>query len=561
MFKGKERKSFMTFLLTKIFLKTSIQKFNDKNNPNANKKGKLQLALYLFLFAYLAGIIIFFSTQIIDSLREVNQETTFIGLIFLAVLLTSAMQAIFSGINLLYFSKDTDAVLTLPLKPYQIILARTNVLILAEYLTNLFVGILPLIIYGVTLNCGPMYYVTAILGVLLLPILPIILVSLLMMIIMSFSKITKNKNKFQMAATFIVLILVIFLSIGITKLEDSNMTDEQMQQIMMQADGMINNIKGYFPTLDFAINAVTTSNMLSAILEFAKIIGITIVGVIIYVLLAQKLYFKGLIGSLYGGNSKKTGKVKISQKKSSIGKAYIGKEFKLLLRSPIYLMQCILPALLMPILMIVLLLMSGGEELRMQLETLTTLVGTNNALIIMGLLGITQFFSIFIYVSITAISRDGSNAVFMKYIPVSLYKQYIYKTVPNIIISVIPLLIILGVAKYLLNGLKILDLVIIFMVSLLMYIVHSFLSLLIDLKRPKLQWNSEYAVVKQNFNLLFPMIFGFINIGIVVFVNYALSAYSVYIQLGIIALIYIIAWVIINAYLYKRQKNLASKII
>ena len=551
----------MTFLLTKIFLKTSIQKFNDKNNPNANKKSKLQLALYLFLFAYLAGIIIFFSTQIIDSLREVNQETTFIGLIFLAVLLTSAMQAIFSGINLLYFSKDTDAVLTLPLKPYQIILARTNVLILAEYLTNLFVGILPLIIYGVTLNCGPMYYITAILGVLLLPILPIILVSLLMMVIMSFSKITKNKNKFQMAATFIVLILVILLSLGITKLEDSNMTDEQMQQIMMQADGMVNNIKGYFPTLDFAINAVITSNIFSVILEFAKIIGITVIGIIVYVLLAQKLYFKGLIGSLYGGTSRKAGKVKISEKKSSIGKAYIGKEFKLLLRNPIYLMQCILPAILMPILMIVLLLMSGGGELKMQLETLTTLVGTNNALVIMGLLEITQFFSIFIYVSITAISRDGSNAVFMKYIPVSLYKQYIYKTIPNIIISLIPLLIVLGVAKYLLNGLKILDLVIVFMVSLLMYIVHSFLSLLIDLKRPKLQWNSEYAVVKQNFNLLFPMIFGFINIGIVVFVNYALSAYSVYIQLGIIALIYIIAWVIINAYLYKRQKNLASKII
>ena len=86
----------------------------------------------------------------------------------------------------------------------------------------------------------------------------------------------------------------------------------------------------------------------------------------------------------------------------------------------------------MPILMIVLLLMSGGGELKMQLETLTTLVGTNNALVIMGLLEITQFFSIFIYVSITAISRDGSNAVFMKYIPVSLYKQYIYKTIPNI---------------------------------------------------------------------------------------------------------------------------------
>ena len=551
----------MTFLLTKIFLKTSIQKFNDKNNPNGNKNQKLQLTLYLFLFVYLIGIVIYFSTKIINSLREIEQETTFIGLIFFAVLITSAIQTIFSGINLLYFSKDTDAVLTLPLKPYQIILARTNVLILAEYLTNLFIGVLPLVIYGVTLNCGPMYYIKAILGVLLLPILPIILVSLLMMVIMSFSKITKNKNKFQMVATFIVLILVIFLSIGITKLEESNLTDEQMQEAMMQANSMINTVKGYFPTLDFAINAVTTSNVFSVILEFVKIIGITIVGIEVYVLLAQKLYFKGLIGSLYSGTTKKGGKVKIVEKKSSVGNAYVKKELKLLLRSPIFFMQCVAPAILMPVLIIVLLFMSGGNELRMQLEALSNALKVNNALIIMGILAITQFFSIFIYVSITAISRDGSNAVFMKYIPVSLYKQYIYKTIPNIIISIIPAIIVLGTAKYLISGLKILDLIIIFMVSLLMYIVQSFLSLLIDLKRPKLQWNSEYAVVKQNFNLLFPMIFGFINIGIIIFVNYSLSAYSVYIQLGIVTVIYIIALVIINAYLYKKQNSLASKII
>ena len=41
----------------------------------------------------------------------------------------------------------------------------------------------------------------------------------------------------------------------------------------------------------------------------------------------------------------------------------------------------------------------------------------------------------FVYISATAISRDGQNAVFMKYIPVPLMKQIDYKVVPNIVMT------------------------------------------------------------------------------------------------------------------------------
>src|SRR5699024_5733576 len=153
------------------------QKMNEQYGVSSNKVKKLKIMLYAFLALYIIGIIYIFSYNIIDGLREINQETTFIGLILLIVLGFTAVQTIFSSINILYFTKDTDSLLPLPIKPYQIIWARTNVLILVEYFIDIIIGLIPLIIYGIMLNCGTMYYVSAVLAVLLLPILPIILIS------------------------------------------------------------------------------------------------------------------------------------------------------------------------------------------------------------------------------------------------------------------------------------------------------------------------------------------------------------------------------------------------
>lgn len=550
----------MTLLLTKIFLKSSIQKMNDKYDFN-NKKGSItKIFLYGLLFLYIIAIIGFLSYQLIGSLKSVNQETTFIGLILLMVLGVTVVQTLFSSINLLYFTKDTDSILPLPLKPYQIILARTNVIILVGYAIDIIIGLIPLIIYGVMLNCGIMYYISVILSLILLPILPIILISLLVMIIMSFAKITKNRNRFQLIATLIVIVLTIALSVGVSSLGESSITDEQMAEMMMQANGMVNMIKGYFPTLAFSIDAITSTNILEMIVEFAKVIGITAVSFIIYVLLAQKLYFKGLIGNLYGGSKAKNKKVNIGGKKTTLARSYVSKEFKILFRNPIFLVQCILPALIFPILCIVLVVMGMGEQDAQELAELSSMLEENKSLLLLGILGVIQFFSMIIYVSATAISRDGENAVFMKYIPVSLYKQYVYKTMPNIIMNIISNIIVLAVARYFVE-ISIIDLLILFIVSTIMAIFQSFLLLLIDLKRPKLKWSSEYAVVKQNLNLMFPMIFAFVNIGIIVLLGILMQNLSAYVPAAIITIVFIIANVILLRYMKKNQYELARKIV
>lgn len=548
--------------LTKIFLKSSFSNMNAKMGISLNGKSKyLSKILYGILFLYLGGIIILFSYGMIDGLKSINQETTFIGLILFSILGVTTIQSIFSSINILYFTKDSEYLLPLPLKPYQIILARTNVLIILEYVITILIGFIPLLLYGILTNMGIVYYITMIISLILLPILPILLVSIIVMIIMSFAKLTKNKNRFQLIATILVLIIVIALSLSANSI-DENMTDEQLAQMLVQANSMVELIKGYFPTLDYLTNALTSNSLSIILLELIKTAGLTILGLIIYVLVSQKLYLKGLVGNLFSSGSKKVNtKIKQEQyKNSKLYKSYISKEFKTLIRNPIFLMQCLLPAILMPILMIALLYIQFKGDGTSEVNTIFEGINVNSFGVSCVILGIIQFFSMFIYVSITAISRDGKNAVFIKYIPVSLYKQYIYKSIPNVIMNNLTTIITLIAVKLIIN-LPIVILILLFIISTIISLIQSILMIIIDLKRPKLEWDSEYAVVKQNFNLIFPVILSMINIAIIAITGFLLNTINLYIGLLILGIIFGFIAYITNRYLYKNQNRLADKII
>ena len=547
--------------LTKIFLKNSFSNMDARMGISTKSKSKI--IVYGLLFLYFAGLIIFLGYNLLDGLIAIHQETIFVGMILFMIFGLAIIQTIFSSINILYFTKDSEYLLPLPLKPYQIILARTNVMLIAEYLIIFLVGFIPLVMYGILTGAGIIYYLTMIFAVILLPILPVLLISMLVMFIMSFAKLTKNRNKFQLFAMLLILAIIMAISISTSGMKQ-DLTNEEMAQMVVQANGMIELVKGYIPTVDYLIEALTTNSLFTAIVEVLKTLGITILGFIIYMLIAQKIYFKGLVGNLFGGGASSSNK-EINQKEyrnSKLYKSYVGKEFKNMARNPVFLMQCLIPAVLIPIIMVVV-VFAGFNSDGMGLEQITQMaqqMPTNTFFIACIILGVIQFFTMFIYVSITAVSRDGENAVFMKYIPVSLYKQYIYKIIPNIIMNIVTILVTLGMAEYLLN-LPVITLIALFVVATIMGILQSIAMIIVDLKRPKLNWDSEYAVAKQNLNLVFPVLLSMINIAILVGFVYLLKDINVYIGVGILGILYVIATFITNKYLYNKQYELAEKII
>ena len=547
--------------LTKVIFKNSFQNMETakSTNENKNKKSKGMIILYIFVFLYLAGIIGVFSNGLIKELMAIKQEQMFLGVILLAIAGFVLIQSIFSAINILYYSKDNEYILPLPIKPSQIIAAKTNVLLITEYFIVAIIGLIPLVIYGVLTSANVLYYISMLIVLIAFPIIPVLISSFLVLIIMSFAKFTKNRNRFQLIATILILIVVCVLSFTVG---DSNTTPEELVGMVTKANGLVEILRGAFPTLGMAIDGLTNVNLGNQILNLFLLVFTTVVIYFIYMLVGQNLYLKGAVGNLASG--KKTSK-KLDEekafKKSTLTKTYVGKEFKTLLRNPVFFMQCVLPAILFPVLMIVLTFAGiKGEQNGAPTDIASMVTNKTSVYLGMGILCAIQFFLMFIYISATAVSRDGQNAVFMKYIPVPLMKQVDYKVIPNIVMTIFMNIFTIVMVEYLLK-LPVIYILLITIAGIMMGILQSYISIIVDLKKPKLEWSSEYAVVKQNMNLMWPAILGLLNITVIIILSVVLGKFvSSYILITIITIVYLLLTVAVRNYIQKNVNRLFEKI-
>ena len=547
--------------LTKVIFKNAFQNMESAKSTSekVTKKSKSMIILYIFVFIYLAGIIGVFSNGLIKELIEINQEQMFLGLILLAIAFLVLIQSIFSAINILYYSKDNEYILPLPIKPSEIVAAKTNVLLITEYFVVAIIGLIPLAIYGILTNASVLYYVYMVIVLITFPVIPALIASLLVLIIMSFAKFTKNKNRFQLIATIFILVIVCFLSFTAS---GTNATPEQLVEMVTKANGLVEMLRGAFPTLGMAIDVTTSTNVASQLLNLLLLILTTAVVYTIYILIGQKLYLKGAVGNLSSG--KKT-KKKLDEskafRKSSLTKTYIGKELKTLIRNPIFFMQCVLPAILFPVLMIVLTFAGiRGEQNEATTDIANLITNKESIYIGVGILCAIQFFLMFIYISATAISRDGQNAVFMKYIPVPLIKQIDYKVIPNIIMTTFMSILTVVMVEYLLR-IPFVYILLIAIAAIMMGVFQSYISIIIDLKKPKLEWSSEYAVVKQNMNLIWPVILGMLNITIIAILMLLIGNFiNSYVFIVVITIAYLVLTVLVRNYIKKNIIKLFEKI-
>ena len=544
--------------LSKVIFKNSFQNMETAKEVN-NKKSKSMIFLYIFAFLYLAGIVGVFSNSLISELLKINQEKMFLGVILLGIAGFVLIQTIFSAINLLYYSKDNEYILPLPLKPSQIVIAKTNVLLVTEYFIVAILGLIPLSIYGILTYANILYYIEMVIVLLIFPIIPILISSLLVLIVMSFAKFTKNRNRFQLIATILILVIVFIASFAMGNTDSS---PEELVQMVMKANGMVELVKNAFPTLGMAIESLTNVNIGIQLLNIILLIATTAIIYALYVFVGQKLYLKGSVGNLYSG---KKNKKKIDEKKafknSTIFKTYVGKEFKILLRNPIFFMQCVLPAILFPILIIGMTILGINEESNGQtIDFANMFINKTSIYIGIGILCVIQFFLMFIYISVTAISRDGQNASFMKYIPVKYMKQIDYKVMPNIIMTSIMSIITVIIAGILIKA-DILYLLLILITSIIMGVFQSYVLIIVDLKKPKLEWNSEYAVVKQNMNLIWSVVISLISITVLIISGVVLeNTFNSFILTGIIAFVYLLVTIITRNYINNNINKLMEKI-
>lgn len=440
----------------------------------------------------------------INLLLPLNQEGVILGLLLNAIPLLIFFFALFLVPAIYYFSKDIETLLALPLKPYEILGSKLFVSLMYEYLTIsfFFVPVIAAYIYIMQPSVG--FYLFSMILFLTLPLVPLIFASVIMMVIMWLVPFAKNRDFFNMISGFMALGVGLWVNMQVGGME--SITEGQLISFLVEGNNsLLQTFKFIFPNIPFALNALLQGNVVDAFIYLLITLGF----VIGFLSLGQLLYFRGIIGINETASSRKILSEANLTKSTRSQKAiisYMNKELKLLFKTPIYLLNCVSINFLLPIIFIPVFTMSSEAG---EIQDFIRLIDFNSPTTITIAIGLGIAVGLTMgsinMVSATAISREGQFFYFMKMIPMSYRDQLNAKAASGIILSLTGILFVIISASIFLSLPYYLILILLVFATLATLFIN-YISLLVDVLRPKLVWESEQAAVKQNMNFLFTMI-------------------------------------------------------
>ena len=164
-------------------------------------------------------------------------------------------------------------------------------------------------------------------------------------------------------------------------------------------------------------------------------------------------------------------------------------------------------------------------------------------------------------VSLTAISREGKDAILIKYAPIDLYRQFLYKNVLQFILNIIVSVVVLGLLLYLIPDIGIVNTILIFLISIFTNLINSYTMLLVDLRKPNINWNSEYEVTKNSDKKSFQYGFMIIMVLILLYIGRLLENLNIVLGLTIEIAIFAVTFIIYNIILKKKINKVFNKIM
>lgn len=539
--------------LTKVILKNSIR-------TNPSKKSLILGGIaFSIVFLFLSIMMILFSYIVTKQLIKINQAYAFVNILLLMNFFILFAKSVFESLNVLYFSKDLKILLRMPIYPKDILHAKFFNMIISEYQMEVIMLGIPMIVYGILTKVNFLFYIYMFLVLLILPIIPILLTSLIIAIIMRFTNFIKNKNK----VLYITIIISMFLMGFVTMIFSNNQTISVsgFRNIILKTNGLAESIADYFilikPIMNTLLNYDNIDGLKNLILYYLE----SIICYFIIIFIISKIYLKGAIGTTI--NSDKNTKCEFKElnlkdfESKKISKTYIIKEWKTLLRTPIFCIECVIMPLLYPIciLAIVLFLMQFAKLVGLDLiESFKSIVNSSLGISIFLIVG--QVFYMLNFSSIIAISRDSNNAILIKFLPIDLYKQFKIKIRIGILINTLASLIV-SIA-FLIFTKNLLFTFIIFLSLCFINVIGEKCKLLIDLQNPQMNWNSEYTMMKQNTNIMYELFYTFFISGCIFVISKIIIRSSIFL-FTIFVITFLINF-ILSKYIDKKKAKLFKKI-
>ncbi|HPG92501.1 MAG TPA: hypothetical protein PK675_03740 [Clostridia bacterium] len=494
-----------------IILKTLLrQKFRFQKYTASGKKNRVLLAFIIVGVACLPMIaLVAFSVYntglVMKTAGVVTEGYTYLITALQAVVLFTG---IVSMLNTIYFSKDTEFLLPLPVKTSSIYAAKLVYVYIDELITGVLTSLLLLIPYAIAVNAPFFLYIQLLLVIIIAPMLPLLLGAILAIPLMWVIGYFKNKG----IITSIVYVLLMGLLFGLyyyfiykytgTVAEDSLPGEMLARLIVSISDGARAILPNYL--LAKTLNPVSFSeyilSFLYAILMYAALMFVAI-GV------SSLVYRKTVMKQLE--NPKKKMVVKSSEKRVGIVGALMKSDAKRLFRDPNMGTFTLFQLIIVPIILVFMLFQFNTDNLGMDAAFL-------KPILLVGALAFTLFMGMSTNTSATsAFTRENRNFYVLKTLPIDfknilkakIYLAGIFSEATLVIAAIVAGIMTKADWYYVLAMIG---------VYTFLNIGTTSLQVFIDLARPRLNWNTFNEGAKNNPSALMSLLIDFVMMIVVV---------------------------------------------
>ena len=478
-------------------------------------KSKNKSKFSSFVPILLAGYIMFMiwsgANSFLEKLAPMNLGYLILATATMGISLMTIIEGIYKSGPLLFNCKDDQLLLSLPIKRRTVLFVRILKLYIFELLYNSMFLLPVMVAYIRWGNVNLTYYLTCIIMLLLLPIIPIAISCVIGAITSGISSKFKFKNAVQIILSMIILVGVMYLSF---KVEDV------FNYLLANAESINDFItRRYYPAGVFSKLVVDFN-----VKELLIFVAINIIVMVFTVLVLGKFYFRINSGLKNISTSKTHTKVKdLKFKARSQTSSLMKKEFNTFFKTPVFIINAGFALVLFIVLAVVAAIKFDGvvaflidEENGFGLAN--DLIYNNLSVIIFALLSFGTFMT---SITSSVISLEGRNISILKSLPIKTKTILMSKIYAALLITT-PTLLVGDLIMFIRFRTNILEALLLIVLSILMPLISHFIGIIINLKYPKLEWETPAEAVKQSTSSFIAVMLGMVVLIIVVGIAFAL---------------------------------------
>ncbi len=503
----------LTWLQIKVHLGLADLFTSLRGSSKEKMRGIGYIVLFLFIVGTLVGVVSFLMNALFGVVMIPVLQQTVLAMIILAGMLVSLLFGVFYAISL-YYSKDNEFLMSLPLPKTAAFASKFIVAMLGEIGTFALLVIPALVTFSLHVTVDFSFCLIGLLVVLFGPFIPFAIANLLAALVMRVSALSRHRNQIAIVGGFILLAGYLFLNQYLS----ANLPQMSSQDIMiLLSGGIVKAVTAAFPPAQWAAAALVSQGP-EALTGLLLFVGVSALAFLLCILVSGRLFASS--ASSQSETFKKNKRIAIGElgrKVRSPEMSIFVKEWKVILRSPVYAMNS-LTAVIMAPLMVAVMVFTPAKGLE---GGLIGALGMLNGANVTGyfLLGGAAYCYLMASINVacmTMYSREGDAIWIVQVMPVNAKSIYLGKLLCSISISALAVFATSIAFTILLQ----IDVFTSFGSALLGLIACTpmlIISLLFDMLWPKLHWDSERKAIKSNVNSLIGMMVAFLFEAVLVF--------------------------------------------